>query len=111
MSNGNSNNRASLLAGLRTGGVRSSSLNVPHTAAPTGSFNVPRIPSYSNPNVYYEEEEDQFVELPPQQPMYNRAMPLTAAVDGPNNPTAAAAAAAIQSPERHADADAADRDV
>ncbi|TEB35442.1 hypothetical protein FA13DRAFT_1706758 [Coprinellus micaceus] len=85
MSTANPNNRASLLAGLRTGGVRSSSLNVPHTAAPTGSFNVPRMASYNNPNIYYEEEEDQFVDLPPQQPTYSRAMPLTAAVDGPNN--------------------------
>jgi hypothetical protein len=78
------NNRASLLAGLRTGGVRSSSLNIPHTAAPTGSFNIPRITSYNNPNVYYEEEEDQLAEMPPQV-FHNRAMPMTAAVDGPNN--------------------------
>jgi hypothetical protein len=41
--------------------------------------------SYTNPNIYYEEEEDQFVDMPPQQPMYNRAIPVTAAVDGPNN--------------------------
>jgi len=43
----NANNRASLLAGLRTGGVRSSSgpTMVPHTAAPGGAFNVPRFPS------------------------------------------------------------------
>ncbi|KAF5333664.1 hypothetical protein D9611_002218 [Ephemerocybe angulata] len=86
MSTANPNNRASLLAGLRTGGVRSSSLNVPHTAAPTGQFNVPRIVSYNNPNVYYEEEEDQFNDIPVPQPMYNnRAMPMTAAVDGSNN--------------------------
>ncbi|KAJ2931613.1 hypothetical protein H1R20_g5323, partial [Candolleomyces eurysporus] len=78
------NNRASLLAGLRTGGVRSSSLNIPHTAAPTGSFNIPRITSYNNPNVYYEEEEDQLAEMQPQA-FNNRAMPMTAAVDGPNN--------------------------
>jgi hypothetical protein len=32
------NNRASLLAGLRTGGVRSTSANVPHTAAPHHIF-------------------------------------------------------------------------
>ncbi|KAF6762764.1 hypothetical protein DFP72DRAFT_987219 [Ephemerocybe angulata] len=66
MSTANPNNRASLLAGLRTGGVRSSSLNVPHTAAPSGQFNVPRIVSYNNPNVYYEEEEDQFNDIPQQ---------------------------------------------
>lgn len=85
MSTANTNNRASLLSGLRTGGVRSTSLNVPHTAAPTGAFNVPRMASYNNPNIYYEEEEDQFLDQPQQQPMYNRAMPVTAAVDGPNN--------------------------
>lgn len=83
----NNNNRASLLAGLRTGGVRSTSLNVPHTAAPTGSFNISRTPSYTNPAYYSEEEEDQFVELPStHQPMFaNRGVPMTAAVDGPTN--------------------------
>lgn len=86
MSTPNPNNRASLLAGLRTGGVRSTSLNVPHTAAPTGQFNIPRVASYNNPNVYYEEEEDQLADIPVPQAMYhNRAMPMTAAVDGPNN--------------------------
>ncbi|EAU84582.1 hypothetical protein CC1G_00101 [Coprinopsis cinerea okayama7 len=83
----NNNNRASLLAGLRTGGVRSASLNVPHTAAPTGSFNINRAPSYSNPAYFPEEDEDQFVELPAHHhPMFaNRGVPMTAAVDGPNN--------------------------
>lgn len=83
----NNNNRASLLAGLRTGGVRSTSLNVPHTAAPGGTFNISRAPSYNNPNYYSEEEEDQFVDLPStHQPMFaNRGVPMTAAVDGPTN--------------------------
>ncbi|KAH6915147.1 hypothetical protein BKA70DRAFT_1368923 [Coprinopsis sp. MPI-PUGE-AT-0042] len=86
MSANNSNNRASLLAGLRTGGVRSTSLNVPHTATPTGSFNISRTPSYTNPAYYPEEEEDQFVDLPTHQPMFaNRGVPMTAAVDGPTN--------------------------
>ncbi|KAF9534417.1 hypothetical protein CPB83DRAFT_335781 [Crepidotus variabilis] len=86
----NSNNRASLLAGLRTGGVRSSSYNVPHTAAPTGAFNVARFPSQSYPSNYFPEEEefDQVPELyhPQQQQLYNnRHVPMTAAVDGPAN--------------------------
>ncbi|TFK27082.1 hypothetical protein FA15DRAFT_587271 [Coprinopsis marcescibilis] len=85
MSVQNSNNRASLLAGLRTGGVRSSSHNVPHTAALTGSFNISRAPSYSNPAYFpEEEEEDQIAEMP-QQHMHARGFPMTAAVDGPNN--------------------------
>jgi hypothetical protein len=39
-------NRASLLAGLRTGGVRSSSLEPPHTASPAGTFNLRSHPSF-----------------------------------------------------------------
>ncbi|KAJ7706406.1 hypothetical protein B0H17DRAFT_1326064 [Mycena rosella] len=79
-------NRASLLAGLRTGGVRSSS-NIPHTAAPGGSFNIPRI-SFQQPSVFPEEYDE------PAQFAQNvfavnhgpaRTMPMTAAVDGPNN--------------------------
>jgi len=86
MTTANPNNRASLLAGLRTGGVRSSSLNVPHTAAPSGSFNVSRYQhQHHHPtNVFPEEEEDQLAEIP-QQSVYNRNIPMTAAVDGPNN--------------------------
>ena len=39
-----SNNRASLLAGLRTGGVRSTTNPLPQSAAPTvSSFNIPQI--------------------------------------------------------------------
>jgi hypothetical protein len=56
--------RASLLAGLRTGGVRSASsplANIPHTAAPSGSFNIPRSSSTDFPSSF------------------------TAAVDAPNN--------------------------
>jgi hypothetical protein len=38
------NNRASFLANLRTGGVRSSSNTLPQTAAPTvTSFNIPDV--------------------------------------------------------------------
>ncbi|EPQ59903.1 hypothetical protein GLOTRDRAFT_11424, partial [Gloeophyllum trabeum ATCC 11539] len=85
------NPRASLLSGLRTGGVRSSSnpmQNVPHTAAPGGSFNVPRF----NAAVYPPEEEEDEISDMVAQNLYinpgnyvNRRQPLTAAVDGPNN--------------------------
>ncbi|KAJ7102142.1 hypothetical protein B0H15DRAFT_313615 [Mycena belliarum] len=78
-------NRASLLAGLRTGGVRSNS-NIPHTAAPTGTFSIPRITSNLQSSIFPEEDEE------PGQFTHNvfanhgnRAMPMTAAVDGPNN--------------------------
>ena len=37
--------RASLLNGLRTGGVRATSMSAPHTAAPGGSFSIPRFAS------------------------------------------------------------------
>ncbi|KLO04833.1 hypothetical protein SCHPADRAFT_947403 [Schizopora paradoxa] len=44
------NNRASLLANLRTGGVRSASSNVPQTAAPTvTSFQLPDAPMTAAP--------------------------------------------------------------
>lgn len=85
MTTANSSNRASLLAGLRTGGVRSSSANVPHTAAPAGSFNVPRLPSHTA-NFFPEEEEDDHVAEMLQQNVFNtRNGPMTAAVDGHNN--------------------------
>ncbi|KAJ3491223.1 hypothetical protein NLJ89_g11357 [Agrocybe chaxingu] len=86
MTTANTNNRASLLAGLRTGGVRSSSVNVPHTAAPTGSFNVPRFPSQQHPSIILTEddEDDQVAEIAHHN-IYSRGVPMTAAVDGPNN--------------------------
>ena len=75
------NNRASLLSGLRTGGVRSTSANVPHTAAPGASFNIPRFASFSRDQPineefdYNPETQDVFVS--------NRTHqgPLTSAVD------------------------------
>lgn len=85
------NPRASLLAGLRTGGVRSTSASIPHTAAPGGSFNVPRFASqhHSSPFPEDEDEDDQFAELPQQNVFVNQfassRAPMTAAVDGPNN--------------------------
>ncbi|PIL36794.1 hypothetical protein GSI_00484 [Ganoderma sinense ZZ0214-1] len=84
------NPRASLLAGLRTGGVRSSSgsiPNVPHTAAPAGTFNIPRIVApKQEDNLFPPEEEDELSSMMSQN-LYihnNRARqaPVTAAVDG-----------------------------
>ncbi|KAL0070956.1 hypothetical protein AAF712_002177 [Marasmius tenuissimus] len=81
------NSRASLLSGLRTGGVRSVSNTIPHTAAPGATFNIPRAVSHSFP----EEEEDQVLEMPSRNLYANNhhgashIMPMTAAVDGPNN--------------------------
>jgi hypothetical protein len=71
------NNRASLLSGLRTGGVRTSSATIPHTAAPGGTFNIPRIVSTSFNN----EGQDYLADTSSQNMYGNR----TAAVDGPNN--------------------------
>lgn len=91
MATASNNNRASLLSGLRTGGVRSASGNIPHTAAPGGSFNiVPRFASqHSNQAIFPEEqddESDQVLEIPQAHLFQNqRIMPMTAAVDGPNN--------------------------
>jgi len=80
------NPRASLLAGLRTGGVRSTSTplaNVPHTAAPGGIFNAPRFTSQNGQILLQQEEsEDQVIEAPSNNPFSGAT---TAAVDGPNN--------------------------
>ena len=87
------NNRAALLAGLRTGGVRSASGpvgNVPHTAAPAGTFNIPR---YSSPvqAATFHEEDDELADLVSQQMylqqnnMNHMQHPMTAAVDGAAN--------------------------
>ena len=82
------NPRASLLAGLRTGGVRSASGPVPHTAAPAGTFNIPRIVTPNMEDNYYppEEEEDELSNMMSQnlyiQNARSRQAPVTAAVDG-----------------------------
>ena len=84
--------RASLLAGLRTGGVRSASMiGVPHTAAPGASFNI--APRYAS-SVYNQqciaEEDDQLADMLSHN-MYINAQqrayqpPVTAAVDGGAN--------------------------
>ncbi|KAF9779495.1 hypothetical protein BJ322DRAFT_1013266 [Thelephora terrestris] len=70
------NNRASLLAGLRTGGVRSTSASVPHTAAPGATFNFPRFATHDEESEYNFEPQDVYVQ--------NRIRqgPITSAVDG-----------------------------
>lgn len=80
------NPRASLLAGLRTGGVRSSSGPVPHTAAPAGTFNIPRIITPNQEDNYYPPEEEDELSNMMAQNLYvqsrPRHAPMTAAVDG-----------------------------
>jgi len=94
MATASPNPRASLLAGLRTGGVRSASgpmSNVPHTAAPTGSFNVPRYtPPSQNEFMYSDEDEDIVVDMASQNVYYKphvsrMQQSMTAAVDGSAN--------------------------
>ncbi|KAJ7655036.1 hypothetical protein DFH06DRAFT_1046561 [Mycena polygramma] len=78
--------RASLLSGLRTGGVRSAT-NIPHTAAPGATFNIPRVSSHLQPSIFPEEDDEhgQYAQNVFANHGGNRAMPMTAAVDGPNN--------------------------
>ncbi|KAI0637837.1 hypothetical protein C8Q77DRAFT_1214822 [Trametes polyzona] len=81
------NPRASLLAGLRTGGVRSASGPVPHTAAPSGTFNIPRIIAPNQEDNFYPPEEEDELSNMMSQNLYiqngrARQAPLTAAVDG-----------------------------
>ena len=81
--------RASLLAGLRTGGVRSASMaGVPHTAAPGISFDLPsRFASAAYGQQFIGEEDDQLSDMLSHN-MYINAEPRvyqppnTAAVDG-----------------------------
>ncbi|TCD71329.1 hypothetical protein EIP91_011100 [Steccherinum ochraceum] len=88
------NSRASLLSGLRTGGVRSASGpmgHVPHTAAPSGTFNVSRRPSVAyNGQLYATEEEDELADMVSQSLYINNNanrmhQPMTSAVDGSAN--------------------------
>lgn len=82
------NSRASLLANLRTGGVRS--VSGPHSAGPTAtSFNVPR---FSSQTAIYEDDEDligqmQHLNFNSNAAMGPRAMlngPMTGGMSGPN---------------------------
>jgi len=75
MTTANTNNRASLLAGLRTGGVRSSTLETP---LPSGSFNLRRHSSFA-------EADDQVNHMFHQSISQDRDVPMTAAVDGSIN--------------------------
>ncbi|EMD40550.1 hypothetical protein CERSUDRAFT_80218 [Gelatoporia subvermispora B] len=88
------NPRASLLSGLRTGGVRSVSgpnNNAPHTAAPAGMFSIPRIVSTPhNDALFPPEEEDELSNMVSQNlymqnPTSRYQQSITAAVDGSAN--------------------------
>ena len=86
------NSRASLLAGLRTGGVRSVSGPIPHTASPAGTFNVPRyMPTMNGDVLYSQEEEDELADMVNQKLFLQNNVsrmqqaPMTAAVDGGMN--------------------------
>lgn len=87
MASSTSNPRASLLAGLRTGGVRSASQPFPasHSTAPlNGQFNIPRVVSSVHPSHAYldeEEEVDQLTEMTSQftfEPYNDHQAPMTA---------------------------------
>lgn len=90
------NHRASLLNGLRTGGVRATSMSAPHTAAPGGSFNIPRFTSTSIQHSAFDDEDlDDVSDLFSQNlHIHNNnhlsgtgsyARQMTGAVDAPNN--------------------------
>ncbi|EKM59700.1 uncharacterized protein PHACADRAFT_250370 [Phanerochaete carnosa HHB-10118-sp] len=87
------NNRAALLAGLRTGGVRSVSGpvgNVPHTAAPAGMFNIPRYSPPLHSDAFPDEEEELADMVSSNLYVHNNVNhmqqhPMTAAVDGAAN--------------------------
>ena len=78
MTTANTNTRASLLAGLRTGGVRSS-MDPSHTASPGGTFDL-RPPSNYRPTSFSEDTEKfhQNISL-------DSDVPMAVAVDGPIN--------------------------
>jgi hypothetical protein len=75
-------NRASLLNGLRTGGVRSSSMSAPLSPAPTASFNMPRFPS---PLLPEEDDLDQLSDLFSNNLYINSGHPFTAPIDPTTN--------------------------
>jgi len=86
------NTRASLLSGLRTGGVRSVSSplgQAPHTAGATGSFIRPRMSSSALRNsAFQEEDEDRRNQSYSHYGLgitNNGYRPQTSAVDGSNN--------------------------
>lgn len=85
-------NRASLLNGLRTGGVRSSSMSAPLSPAPTASFNLPRFASsaINSPIFSGEDDSDQLSDLLSNNLYINTLSghathPFSAPIDAPNN--------------------------
>ncbi|KAF8138208.1 hypothetical protein EV363DRAFT_1154022 [Boletus edulis] len=85
-------NRAALLNGLRTGGVRSSSMSTPLSPVPATSFNLPRFPSPAiNSPVFPEEDDlDHLSDLLSNNLYFNNfsghaSHPFTAAIDTTNN--------------------------
>ena len=79
-------NRASLLNGLRTGGVRSSSMSAPLSPAPATSFNLPRFSSSAiNSPIFPEEEDmDHLSDLLAHNLYINNSHPFTAPIDPTN---------------------------
>jgi hypothetical protein len=82
-----STNRASLLNGLRTGGVRSSSMSAPLSPAPLTSFNLPRYASSAiNSPIFPEEDIDQLSDLLSSNLYINNlSHPFTAPIDATNS--------------------------
>lgn len=82
-------NRASLLNGLRTGGVRSSSMSAPLSPPPLTSFNLPRYASSAiNSPIFPEEDIDQLSDLLSSNLYINNhshSHPFTAPIDAPNS--------------------------
>jgi hypothetical protein len=82
------NPRASLLSGLRTGGVRSASASppnsLPHSAAPGASFNLTVTPSPELPNDTLPHVSDMPSSMHFSPATVERHIPNTAAVDGHN---------------------------
>lgn len=84
------NHRASLLSGLRTGGVRSASgpiLNVPNSAASGVSFQPPRFANPSSLEYYYDDNLNESGTLPQSVSLgadLSKHIPMTASLDGPD---------------------------
>lgn len=80
MTTANTNNRASLLAGLRTGGVRSA-LDHPHTASPAATFNL--TPSFKEDDDHIFHQNISQDTYPHHQPMNPNSIPFTPAFSPP----------------------------
>ena len=82
-------NRASLLNGLRTGGVRSSSMSAPLSPTPAASFSLPRFAS-NTPIFSPEDDLDQLSDILSNNLYINNfsghaTHPFSATIDAPNN--------------------------